>query len=134
MGDESTVRDKAMSVAVASTSETMCVERITMRSPDSSESRLRKRTRSSGSSPAVGSSTMRSCGVVEQRLSDADSLLHSAGEAAQGATAHIGEVDEVQELVDAPARSRRVQAFDGGKILQEFLRVQVGINAEILGR
>src|SRR5690242_16118453 len=52
----------AMSVATASTSETMCVERITMRSPASSESKLRKRTRSSGSSPAVGSSAMSSCG------------------------------------------------------------------------
>ena len=72
--------------------------------------------------------------VVEQRLRDADSLLHSAGEAAQRATAYIGEVDEVQELVDAPSRRSRIQAFDGGEILQEFLGIQVGINAEILGQ
>ena len=37
-------------------------ERMTMRSPDKSASRLRKRTLSSGSSPAVGSSTISSCG------------------------------------------------------------------------
>ena len=72
--------------------------------------------------------------VVEQRLGDADSLLHAAGEAAQGATAYIGEVDEVQELVDAPSRGSRVQAFDGGEILQEFLGIEVGIDAEILGQ
>ena len=72
--------------------------------------------------------------IVEQRLSDADSLLHSSGKASQRATAHIGEVHQVQELVDAPPRCGRVQAFDGGKVLEELLRIQVGINAEILGQ
>ena len=56
----------AMSVAVASTSETMCVDRITMRWPESSDSKLRNRTRSSGSRPAVGSSTISSCGSLSR--------------------------------------------------------------------
>ena len=44
------------------TSSTMCVERITTASSPSSLSRFRKRTRSAGSRPAVGSSTMISFG------------------------------------------------------------------------
>lgn len=46
-----------MSEATDSTSETMWVDSITTRSAASSLSRLRRRTRSSGSRPAVGSST-----------------------------------------------------------------------------
>jgi len=51
-----------MSSATASTSDTMWVDRITMRSPASVPSRLRKRSRSSGSSPTVGSSTISTAG------------------------------------------------------------------------
>jgi hypothetical protein len=45
------------------TSSTMCVERMTTAFSPSSLSRFRKRTRSAGSSPAVGSSTMMSRGL-----------------------------------------------------------------------
>ena len=45
------------------TSSTMCVERMTITFSPISASRLWKRTRSPGSSPAVGSSTMISCGL-----------------------------------------------------------------------
>jgi hypothetical protein len=52
----------AIRVQSSDTSSTMCVERrTTLRSP-SSLSRLRKRTRSAGSRPAVGSSTTSSLG------------------------------------------------------------------------
>lgn len=46
----------AFRVAIYSTSETMCVEISTIRSWENSEMKLRKRTRSPGSSHAVGSS------------------------------------------------------------------------------
>ena len=53
----------AMRVHSSLTSSTMCVESsTTLRSP-SALSRLRNRTRSAGSSPAVGSSTMSSRGA-----------------------------------------------------------------------
>ena len=48
----------AMSEATDSTSDTMCVDSSTARSPARSDSRLRNSTRSSGSRPAVGSSTI----------------------------------------------------------------------------
>ena len=51
---------------VAAMSSTMWVERRTMRSLLREERRLRKRTRSSGSRPAVGSSTMRSLGLLSR--------------------------------------------------------------------
>jgi hypothetical protein len=52
----------AMRVHSSLTSSTMCVERMTTARSPSSLRRLRKRARSAGSSPAVGSSTMISCG------------------------------------------------------------------------
>ena len=45
--------------------------------------------------------------IVEQSLRDADALLHSAGIAAQRALADVGEVDQIQKFVDAPAWRRR---------------------------
>ena len=47
---------------VASMSPTICAERITIRLSAASQSRLRKRILSSGSSPIVGSSTIRTFG------------------------------------------------------------------------
>src|SRR5678816_1606237 len=52
----------AMRLHSSATSSTMCVERITTACSPISLRRLRKRTRSAGSSPAVGSSTMMSEG------------------------------------------------------------------------
>ena len=52
----------AFSAAMYSTSETMCVEMSTMRPRANSLSRLRKRTRSPGSRPLVGSSSMSTSG------------------------------------------------------------------------
>ena len=46
------------------TSSTMCVERMTVTSRPIDESRFRKRLRSAGSRPAVGSSTMMSRGLA----------------------------------------------------------------------
>src|SRR4051794_14355625 len=54
----------AISVAIDSMSLTMCVERMTSRPTPRSERRLRNRTRSSGSSPAVGSSTTTTSGSL----------------------------------------------------------------------
>jgi hypothetical protein len=53
----------AMRVHSSDTSSTMCVERMTALFSPSSLSRFRKRTRSAGSSPAVGSSTISSRGL-----------------------------------------------------------------------
>ena len=54
----------AFSAAMYSTSETICVEMRTIRSCANSDSRLRKRTRSPGSSPAVGSSRIKISGSL----------------------------------------------------------------------
>ena len=46
-------------------------------------------------------------GIVEQSLRDADALLHASGIAAQRAFADIGEINQVQQFVDALLRRRR---------------------------
>ena len=111
----------AMSVAVASTSDTMCVERMTMRSPDMSESRLRKRTRSSGSRPAVGSSTMSRWGSFEQRLRDAHALAHPP-KTRRAAVARLERFTSAvaRRCVSGPRAPSH--AFGGGHVLQEFPR------------
>ena len=58
------VRITRISSAMYSTSETMCVERMTILSWAREDMRLRKRTRSLGSSPAVGSSSTRTDGSL----------------------------------------------------------------------
>ena len=70
--------------------------------------------------------------IVEQGLGDADTLLHSPGEPAQRALADVGEVNQVEQFVNAALGGRRIQAFDCGQVLQELDRIQVGVNAEIL--
>ena len=54
----------SISSAMHSTSDTMCVERMTILSCEKLEIRLRKRTRSFGSSPAVGSSSTSTAGSL----------------------------------------------------------------------
>ena len=90
------------------TSLTMCVERITMIFSPISLSRLWKRTRSSGSSPAVGSSTMISLGLPMQRLRDAEALLHAAGKRAERLIAGVPQIGLTEQRFDQRlARSAR---------------------------
>ena len=58
-------------------SDTICVDKITIRSLDNPDSKLRTAILSSGSSPVVGSSTMIICGVPNYT----HSLLHAPGAA-----------------------------------------------------
>ena len=113
-------------MAVDSTSETMWVERITIRWPRISESRLRNRTRSSGSRPAVGSSTISKLGIVEQRLRDSDPLPHAAREAAEGPLAHVGQIDQLEQLVDAPPRRGASSPFTAAMYSRNSTAVRFG--------
>ena len=70
--------------------------------------------------------------IVQQRLRDADALPHASGVSAQRAFAHIGQIDQIQQFIDAAARGGCVQAFHGSEIFEEFDRVQIRIDAEIL--
>ena len=70
--------------------------------------------------------------IIEQGLGDADALLHPAGIAAQRALANVGEIYKVQEFVDAFLRRGCVEALDGGEVLEEFDRIEIGIHAEVL--
>jgi hypothetical protein len=79
------------------TSSTMWVDRMMTTFSPISASRFRKRLRSSGSRPAVGSSTMISFGVPDQGLGDAEALAHPAREARQRLAAHRPQVDLVQQ-------------------------------------
>ena len=76
-----------------------------MRSPESSESKLRKRTRSSGSSPAVGSSTIKKLRIVEQRLRDPDALPHAARITAERTLGDIGEIHKLEQFRQCAVRA-----------------------------
>lgn len=63
---------------MVSMSETMCVESMTMRSPEREWMRLRKRTRSRGSSPCGGLVEDEQPGLVEHGDGYAYALEHAA--------------------------------------------------------
>ena len=98
-----------------------------------SASRLWKRTRSSGSRPAVGSSTMMSLGSAEQRLRDAEALAHAAGETAERLLAHVVEVGLLQQRRDDVAPLRLVgEALEPREVVEQLFRGDLGIDAEVL--
>jgi hypothetical protein len=102
------------------TSSTMWVDRITATFSPISASRLRKRLRSSGSRPAVGSSTMTSFGVAEQRLGDAEALAHAAGKAAELLLAHRPQVDLLQQALDHLATLLAIEVtLERGKVVEQ---------------
>ena len=105
-------RTTAISVATDSTSDTMCVERRTSFSPSCSERRFRKRTLSSGSRPAVGSSTMTSSGVADERLGDAEPLAHAAREALDRPLREVVKADAFQHREDGASAPDSLQTRD----------------------
>ena len=72
--------------------------------------------------------------IVEQRLGDSDPLPHPARESAQWPPPDVGEVHEVEQLVDALARRARLQTAHGRQVLEELHGAEVGIDAEVLGQ
>jgi len=75
-----------------------------------SDNRLRKRTRSSGSSPAVGSSTMRSRGSLSSAWA-MPTRWRMPPENPRAAGGGLEEVHELQQLIDAFARGRGIETF-----------------------
>ena len=57
----------------------------------------------SGSSPLVGSSRTRTCGVADQRGGEAEPLVHAEREAADPAVGRSRQLDQLEHLVDARA-------------------------------
>src|SRR5260370_8869337 len=98
----------------------MCVERMTMPSPESSESRFRKRTRSSGSRPAVGSSTIKSCGSLSKALRNADALAHATRKSTERTIATGGQIGHGEKFVGGATRRGRFNPFDGRREFHTF--------------
>ena len=110
----------------------MCVDKMTIRSPERSDSRFRKRTRSSGSSRRlVDNQQLR---VVEERLGDAHALLHTAGEATQWPLPGLPQVDNLKQPVDSAASRPPIQPLDCSQVFEELDGIDVGIRTEILGQ
>ena len=121
-----------MLVATASMSDTMCVDKITIRSPDSSDSKLRKRTRSSRIEPGRGLVHDQQLRIVQQRLRNPDALAHSAGIPAQWPLGRAAQIDQFQQFTNPRPRRSCRDPFYRREILQKFKRIQIGIYAEIL--
>ena len=115
-----------------STSETMWVDSRTRRFSASSLMRLRKRMRSLGSRPAVGSSRMRILGSLS--LGDARPALHAAGELFHFLPPDLGEPHLLQQVLHPLPGGGRAQALDGGDIEQIVLDREVGVVAKVLGQ
>lgn len=49
--------------------------------------------------------------VVQQRLGDSDALLQAPGVPAQRLLPYVGQIDELAQLVDAPAGCPAIQPF-----------------------
>ena len=71
--------------------------------------------------------------IVQQRLGDADPLLHPAGIAPQRTLAHLDQTKYLEQLVNALSGQLAVEPLDGGQVLQELDRIEVGIDAKVLG-
>ena len=111
----------------------MCVERITTLSSPISLSRFRKRTRSSGSSPAVGSSTTISFGLPSKRDGDAEALPHAAGEGADSLLAHLPQVRASEQRFDDVApRPALDDPLQHREVIEQPLRAHSWVEAERL--
>ena len=123
----------AIRVQSSLTSSTMCVERRTTLFWPSSLNRLRNRTRSAGSSPAVGSSTIISCRIAQQRHGDAKALPHAAGVAAELLLADVPQVRlPEQRLDDFFARPAIGDALQHREVIEQALRAHFRIHAKLL--
>ena len=109
-----------MSVAVASTSETMCVERMTIAFAREFGEQIAKADALFGVEAGGGLIDDEQLRVVEQGLRDADALLHASRESAQRAFADIVQIDEIEQLVDAATLRGGVESFDCGQVFKKF--------------
>ena len=95
--------------------------------------RLRKRLRSAGSRPAVGSSTMMSLGLASERLGDAEALLHAAGVGAEGFFARFPEIGLIEESVDHFFAFAGVgDSLHDGEVMKHVDGVHFRVHAEFL--
>jgi hypothetical protein len=109
----------------------MCVDRITSRSPASSASRCRKRTRSwiQPDRRLVHDQQLR---IIEQRLRDAHALAHAARIAAQALVGDVVEADHRQAFVDASRDRARRQPLHRREEREELARRQRLVHPEVL--
>src|SRR6185437_10314618 len=126
LGDPSSSSSPCAMIAMrghnSSTSSTMCVERMTVTSRPMDDSRFKKRLRSAGSRPAVGSSTMMRRGLASSACAMPKRFL-----------AHVPEVGLLQQRIDhrlALAGAR--DALQDGEMREHVDRRHLRIHAEFL--
>ncbi|MNJ47731.1 hypothetical protein D3C77_428980 [compost metagenome] len=70
--------------------------------------------------------------IIKKRLSNSNSLLHPAGITADFTFASIGQIQQLQQLVDSLVNLITTQPLNRCYILQELHSIQVRIYTEIL--
>ena len=70
--------------------------------------------------------------IVQKRLGDTDTLLHATRQRDQRSPAGIGEIDELQQVVDSPTCRGAAHAARGCQIGEELHRIQVRVDTEVL--
>ena len=103
-----------------------------MRSPESSPSRLRKRTRSSGSSPAVGSSTISTRGSFSSACAMPTRWRMPPENPPSARWRASVRLTSSKQLVDAVTRGARLEPLGGGDVVEELERRELRVDAEIL--
>ena len=115
------------------TSSTMCVERMTMAFSPSSLRRFRKRTRSAGSSPAVGSSTMISVGLPRSATAMPKRWRMPPEKLPSFFFLTSCRLVCCRSAATISLRARRaVMPFEHREVVEQLLRRHVGIDAELL--
>ena len=115
------------------TSETMCVERMTMMFSPMALSRLWKRTRSSGIEAGRGLVDDDEPRISQQRLRDAEALLHAAGKAAQRLVAMVPQVGLPQQRLHHLAPLLGIlDALQRSEVRQQALGRDLGIQSKLL--
>jgi hypothetical protein len=70
--------------------------------------------------------------VAQQRLGDAEALAHAARETAQALVAHFEQIGLLQQAIDHFAAAAVAQAFEHGKVVEQFVSGHFRVDAEIL--
>ena len=103
-----------------STSEQMCVEKMMMRS-DGHLGEQRTQTHALlGIEPGGRLVDDQQARIVEERLGDADPLPHPSREAAQGARADVGEIENLEKMLDARAQRAARYSFERPDVFEEL--------------
>ena len=72
--------------------------------------------------------------LVQQRLGDAHTALHAAGQLGDLLAPNMGKGQLFQQLANFPLAVRRRQSFQNGNVFQIILYRELGIEPEFLGQ